>query len=332
MNPPDISLVVPLYMVEKYIERFAHSVFQQTMENIEYICVDDGSSDASVSIFEKVLSQYPSRRSWVRLIRHKENLGVVEARKAGLLAARGKYIVHIDADDWIERNYCEELYALAQKGNHDLVWCDYFRDKDGGSTYCSMAHDSDAYSLISGMINGHQPSFLWVQMAKRETYGELAEFIFPAGGMTDDLVYSVQLLLNSRSVAHLPKALYHYCHNENSITACTEPDKVVRKFHQMVQNTDQIESLLNMNNGYADFLPQLETRKMLCKDYLWLTDMSSSYRRLYIETYPETNWNCIFNRNLPLLVKFRAVCSLLHMVFLYKILQRIRQRTRKNHL
>lgn len=245
MDPPDISLVVPLYMVEKYIERFAHAVFQQTMENIEYICVDDGSSDASESIFEKVLSQYPSRRSWVRLIRHKENLGGVEARKAGLLAARGKYIVHNDADD---------------------------------------------------------------------------------------LVYSVQLLLNSRSVAHLPKALYHYCHNENSINACTEPDKVVRKFHQMVQNTDQIESLLNMNNGYADFLPQLETRKMLCKDYLWLTDMSSSYRRLYIETYPETNWNCIFNRNLPLLVKFRAVCSLLHMVFLYKILQRIRQRTRKNHL
>ena len=93
---PFVSVIVPIYGVEKYIERCARSLLEQTIENIEYIFVNDCTKDNSIAILESVIKEYPHREHQVRIIHHGTNKGLPQARKTGLLNAHGEYIAHCD--------------------------------------------------------------------------------------------------------------------------------------------------------------------------------------------------------------------------------------------
>ena len=108
-----VSIVIPVYNVEKYIERCVRSLFEQTLDDIEYIFVDDCSPDQSVAVLQSTLQDYPNRKESVRIIRHKENKGVAVARNAGINAAQGKYLIHCDSDDWVDANPIIRLTATS---------------------------------------------------------------------------------------------------------------------------------------------------------------------------------------------------------------------------
>lgn len=322
---PKLSLIIPIYRVEKYISRFVHSAFQQTMEDIEYIFVDDASPDKSISILKDVLEQYPDRKPHVHILRHKANRGLVEARKSGLLAAKGEYIAHVDSDDWLEKRYCEELYTFANTGGgYDLVWCDYYKDDAQNSTYCSMSHTTDKISLMKDMISGGLPSFLVLRLVKRSIYDNIENFVFPAGDMTEDMVYTLQLTNNSQKIGYLPKALYHYCSNPTSITAENSDKSVIDKFHQMVSNTKLLPKLLGEYYTTPDWQTHITAKKILCKDYLCHAVMSPQIRQLYCLTFPEVNLRFLMNRHISLNVKLRALLILSRMTCLYNLFKHIR--------
>ena len=96
---PKVSVVIPVYNVEQYIERCLYTLFGQTMDDIEYIFVDDSSTDSSVKIINKSLELYPYRKVLTKILRHSSNLGVGAARTTGIKAATGDYIIHCDPDD-----------------------------------------------------------------------------------------------------------------------------------------------------------------------------------------------------------------------------------------
>lgn len=126
MERPKVSVIIPVYGVERYIEQCARSLFEQTMQDgIEYIFVDDCSPDKSIEILENVLREYPHRRLQTRIIRHTENQGLGGARKTGMEYATGEYIIHCDSDDWVEPDMYETLYRKATEENADIVGCDY---------------------------------------------------------------------------------------------------------------------------------------------------------------------------------------------------------------
>ncbi|MDR0829587.1 MAG: glycosyltransferase, partial [Prevotellaceae bacterium] len=110
---PAVSILVPIYKVSAYIERCAHSLFQQTFENIEYIFVNDCTPDDSIEKLQKIIEQYPNRKPFVKIIHHKKNRGLAETRNTALYNSTGKYIQHIDSDDYIELNMIEEMYKKA---------------------------------------------------------------------------------------------------------------------------------------------------------------------------------------------------------------------------
>ena len=120
MNPK-VSILVPIYNVSLYIERCARSLFDQTFENIEYIFVDDASTDDSLDILKKVLKQYPKRQKQVRIIRHPQNKGLASTRNTAIDASNGDYIAVVDSDDYVEKNMIEELYNFAVTKNADIV-------------------------------------------------------------------------------------------------------------------------------------------------------------------------------------------------------------------
>lgn len=116
-----VSVCVPVYKVEQYIERCARSLFEQTYENIEYVFVDDCSPDNSIAIVKRVAEQYPHRKPNVRLIRHKTNSGLGQARNTGVFEAKGIFILHVDSDDYIDANVVKRLVEKQKETKADIV-------------------------------------------------------------------------------------------------------------------------------------------------------------------------------------------------------------------
>mgnify|MGYP000541624267 CR=1 FL=1 len=112
---PLVSVIVPIYGVEPYIEKCARSLFEQSLENMVFIFVNDCTPDKSVEILRQVIEDYPRRYLQIQIIEHEENRGLAMARNSGLLIAKGEYIIHCDSDDWVELDMYEEMYEKAMK-------------------------------------------------------------------------------------------------------------------------------------------------------------------------------------------------------------------------
>ncbi|WP_272691739.1 MULTISPECIES: glycosyltransferase family 2 protein [Providencia] len=119
-----VSVVVPVYNVEKYITRSLLSLFNQTLDNIEIIIINDGSTDNSLSIVKDIIKNNPKDNTTTILI-SRENKGLVATRAEGINIATGDYIIHLDSDDWVEPNWLQLMYEVACKENSDIVMCDY---------------------------------------------------------------------------------------------------------------------------------------------------------------------------------------------------------------
>ena len=120
-----ISIIIPVYGVEKYIEKCVRSLFEQTYENLEYIFVNDCTKDSSMEILKTVLSEYPDRISNVTIINNEKNIGQSGSRKKGILAANGHYMIHCDSDDWVDLDYYEKIAKKAEETDADIICCDY---------------------------------------------------------------------------------------------------------------------------------------------------------------------------------------------------------------
>src|SRR5699024_8145974 len=110
-----------------YIKRCAVSLFEQTFTSLEFVFVDDCSTDLSLEILRDLIKAYPQRRKSIKIIEHSENLGVASARNTGLLNAIGEYVGWVDADDWIALDMFQSLYEHSIAKKPDLVWCNFFK-------------------------------------------------------------------------------------------------------------------------------------------------------------------------------------------------------------
>ena len=125
MKKPDISIIVPVYNTEKYLERCLTSLIEQTKKEIEIIIINDGSTDNS----EKIIKKYKDSR--IKYIKN-VNQGIGATRNEGIERAQGKYLMFVDSDDYIEQDTCEVLFTKAEKDNLDMVICDFYRECENG--------------------------------------------------------------------------------------------------------------------------------------------------------------------------------------------------------
>ena len=120
-----VSICVPIYGVEKYIERCAISLFEQTYKNIEYIFVNDCTQDNSIDVLKSIIEKYPVRKNCVRIINHERNKGLGAARNTAITNATGMFIMHVDSDDYVEKDIVERLVKKQNENNSDIVTCGY---------------------------------------------------------------------------------------------------------------------------------------------------------------------------------------------------------------
>lgn len=158
-----ISVIIPIYNVERYIGKCAHSLFGQTLKEIEYIFVDDCSPDKSIQIAQDILSGYSDRAPHVKIIRHAHNSGVAAARTTGMKVATGEYIAHCDPDDWMELDGYEALYHKAKETDADITSCLY--TEEPSSVVKGVAYTGCG---IEALISGNYTYGLWDKIIQRQ--------------------------------------------------------------------------------------------------------------------------------------------------------------------
>lgn len=216
MDYGKVSVIVPIYKVEPYLNRCVQSIVGQTYKNLEIILVDDGSPDDCPAMCDA----WAKKDSRIRVI-HQRNGGFSAARNAGLDAATGTYIQFVDSDDWIEPNMVEALVIYAQQTHADIVRCGYY-EEDGLQhlAFCSTAqtHCPDQNTLIVDLMNdGLMSGALWNKLYRHSALGE-TRF---RNGYSEDILFNYLLLAKEPKVVYVSEAYYHYRVNNGSVTNST---------------------------------------------------------------------------------------------------------------
>lgn len=162
-----VSVIIPIFKTEKFIERCVRSLMEQTLDSIEYIFVNDCTPDKSVEIIERVVEDYPHRKSFIKIISHEKNRGSASTRNTGLRAATGNYIIYCDSDDWIDTNAYELMYLKAIETNADIVVSDYYKDYPNFSQVQKQDYPEDSINCIQEMLRGHLHCATWNKLIKK---------------------------------------------------------------------------------------------------------------------------------------------------------------------
>lgn len=240
---PKVSVIIPVYGVEKYIERCARSLFEQSLVDIEFVFVNDKTQDKSIEIIETLLYSYPERRDQVKIINHKENLGLPAARKTGIEHATGEYIIQCDSDDWVDKEIYNILVNKAKEGGYDAVCCGYYvTDGTNGISYASFRSNRKE-EYITNCLYQTESASLCTKLFHRSLFD--SDVIYPKDAMGEDITLSLQLLYRCKSICFVAKPLYFYYNNQQSISRVASKEHTIQRFYQVKNNINIIESFLS---------------------------------------------------------------------------------------
>jgi len=209
-----VSIIIPAYNIEKYIEKCIKSAINQTIKDIEIIVVNDGSTDGTLEIINK-FSKIDNR---IKII-NKKNGGVSSARNIGFEISFGEYIQYIDGDDWIEQDACEILYDFAIKNDLDMVVSDFYYDDRNNLLKWNDIESNKFYTNIEYLnllLQDKSAPSIWNKFIKREIHENI--LFSEKYSYGEDLSTVAKLAYQSKKIGKLDKAFIHYIFNPNSIT------------------------------------------------------------------------------------------------------------------
>ena len=289
MKTPDISIIVPIYNSEKYLAQTIESIINQSIDNIEILLVNDGSTDSSLEICNK----YADKDKRIRVL-SKSNGGLADARNYGMKHAIGKYYMFIDADDLFENDSCECMLNEIKKQNADYVIGNYQIIDDDGVRWPKPAFDEEKFFNMILDIYDHEKSF-WVMnnTAWNKIYS--ADFMkrndiyFKVPAPSEDEYCSLMCYLKANKGAYLPKVMYLYRNTPNSLSK----DCSMKYFKGLNRSARAIYEAMKEANGLglyryvhakqnAYILCQIvdsekvsnEEKKQLLKDFRWYFELS----------------------------------------------------------
>lgn len=208
-----VSVIVPIYQVEKYLQQCVDSILQQTYRELEIILVDDGSKDASA----RICDMYAEKDARVQVI-HKENGGLSSARNTGLDIATGEYILFIDSDDWIEVDMVDLLLSNLIKENADISACGFKKEYKDAEETVVFSHQylvlNTEQGIKYGVMNGYYSIIACNKLVNANLYKGMR---FPLGKTSEDYYVTYQLLVRSRKLVYDSREVYHYRMRKGSI-------------------------------------------------------------------------------------------------------------------
>lgn len=264
-NNPKVSIIIPVYNIEKYLPFCLESLVNQTYSNLEIICVNDGSTDNSLNI----LKQYASKDERIVVI-NKVNEGVSVARNAALQTVKGDYIVFVDGDDWLDENYVEIMIEKAEQHNADIVMCTYVKEYDDHSSIANIFDEKEL--ILSGQdvqiqirkrmfgLSNNELSHperadvlatVWKQIVKTEICKSKSFFDIRKIGTFEDGLFQIDLYKDVKKFVYINKPLYHYRKtNSNSITSGYKSD-LFTKWQYLYDVLEEKITDENLSNQYV---------------------------------------------------------------------------------
>lgn len=237
-----VSVIIPIYKVEKYLSRCLDSVVNQTLDDIEIVLVDDGSPDSCPEICDR----YAKKDSRIKVI-HKKNEGLGYARNSGMLIATGEYIAFLDSDDYVSKDMYEKVYSELKRTDADCCVTGYVVKKDSGdeihkeNPLGTAVYESDDIitKVLAGML-GSKPDqardtdvgmSVWKCVYRKELLQDKG-ILFPSERelISEDIIFQIRVLSQVKRVCTLSEVMYYYCENANSqsLTKTYSKDKFDR--------------------------------------------------------------------------------------------------------
>lgn len=276
-----ISIIIPIYNVEAYIERCARSLYEQTYAHIEYIWVNDATPDNSIQILKRVTDEYPQRKADVRIVEHSFNKGLPTARNTGLSVSGGDYIFHCDSDDWADKDMIELFCEKATRTEADIVYSDWYLTFAKSERYMVQPALQTPLECIEAMLSGPMRFNVWNKMVRRSLYTDIS---FPDGyGMGEDMTM-IKLFASAKKVVYLHKAFYHYMQiNPHAFTKVYSKES----WRQLYYNVSDIKRFIRQKYGFL-FEKQLHFFCLNVKLPFLMTGNKHSYEH-WLYCFPESN-------------------------------------------
>lgn len=248
MSDIKVSVIVPVYNVEKYLRQCLDSIINQTLKEIEILCINDGSTDSS----PEILKEYEEKDSRIKII-NKKNAGLSAARNQGLELAKGEYVSFIDSDDWINETFCEALYTAAKKYDSDIA-CGGIVRVTGKRQRNKLIYKKEEFTKDTDKKNRLTKtpvfSYVWNKIYKRESLIK-SGVTFPVGRVFEDVTWSIKAIYYLNGVVTTPSALYYYRKTPTSIMSA-KSEKNAKDYAQSEKEMLEFakENNLKLLDGY----------------------------------------------------------------------------------
>lgn len=245
-----VSVIIPIYNVSEYLKNCLDSIINQTLREIEIICIDDCSTDDSLYIAE----EYLKKDNRIKILKHVVNKGLGPARNTGLKEANGEYISFVDSDDFVDIKFLEILYNTAKKYDSDISmtrnYIEYNKDYKASNKKIKFKSYSEKGSLNTYY---YSPKNVWTKLYRRQFLLDKNIFFMDIKYGAEDTDFNLRVFLNEPYVSFNNKALYYYRIRNDSLSSL-----VGIKLESAVNGIKQMENSINYcKNNFIDSLPQI---------------------------------------------------------------------------
>lgn len=279
-----------MYNVEKYIEKCASSLLEQTLDDIEYIFVDDCSTDGTINRLEHVIQSYPARIHQVKILKKLVNMGSAATRNAGLSQANGMYIGWVDADDWIENSMYASLYNVAIKTKADIVWCNYSLECEDKSLAVSTFIESKNKPVFLQKYFNFQMTPLWNTLIKKDLYFGNEIAFLDGCDMWEDYNVTTKLYYFSQKSVHSDIILYHYRQTNTNSMCNSRPNHKINI--AKLKNASDVLDFFSNKDIFPYVRKQLYHRILSAKQFFLYIEKDI---QSYVSICPKSNHYILSN-------------------------------------
>lgn len=278
-----VSILMPIYKVEQYLEKTLNSIFTQTYQNIDYVFVNDCSPDNSLQVLKDTIGKYGIDESRYTIINHDQNEGIAVSRADSIANAKGDYVLFVDSDDWIEPDMVQTLLDATDNGEIDIIGSDIAGDHLDGKVTCH--HEKYGKTCRENLIkclNYDINTVLWKLLIRRSLFDNFT--ITPHVDIVEDYIISVKLYYYAKSFKAVPQAMYHYVQYNQARVSLQK----LRSINMHILGVKEVEAFCREKGIYDELIEEkLLLRKFNIKSN-FLTKQLLDFDT-YKSVFPEAN-------------------------------------------
>lgn len=316
-----VSIIVPIYNVEEYLEKCINSILKQTYKNIEVLLVDDCATDNS----GKIAKEFEKIDERCKYIKREKNGGLSAARNTGISNATGEYLAFIDSDDWVSEYFIEHMLSIAQKNNCEIVVCDYIMVTDGKEKVANSLYPLNSNSTMQQKV-AYIRNHACTKLFKRDFWMK-QHLLFPENiKRGEDMAITIPLLTQANNIGILNEPLYYYMQRTGSLSN-SKIQKIDLKFY-----TDTFELMLKNKNDkynleieYHGVLEMVYGKTMLMVKHGYSSSEIKQHLMDFNKKFPNWRKNPYIKNMVPLKRLFVNIASL-KLILLLRIMVAINEK------